>query len=441
MLSFLTRLGPFAPVIVFVAALTESAAFLGLIVPGELMVLVGGALAGTGGVPLPVILVAAITGAIAGDAIGYTFGRRYGVRLLERPAFSRFAPQVERAAHFLEHHGWWALVLARFASMLRAVVPFAAGAGKMPYAKFAVGNIIGSITWGAGVSGLGYWAGSRWSAVEAFVQRGGIGLAALLVAVGLLVVAARWLARNRPRVERAMASLRRHRLVGPLVALAVTTRGAPRPYLRVMPHLMIATAAVAVFAVGGLVDWSFVEARAIESVSRIDAAMAAFAAEASTLLRAVPWAAIGAAVILAVVGRLRPSLFVASSVAGALILSAVLERLTDRAYGPIDLELVIPDAGFPDVVATAAAALAMALAWPWGSGWVRGVTRISSGLLAVMLIVAARTFAQHAYPVDAIAGATLGMGIALWLGLWFDERVWNNLSLEPQPQPVHAAVA
>src|SRR5690606_37747339 len=103
--------------------------------------------------------------------------------------------------------------------------------------------------------------------------------------------------------------LRRHRLLGPLMAVAVTTRGAPRPYLRAMPHLMIATAAVTAFAVGGLVDWSFVEARAIESLGRVDPGMVASAAQVSTALRAVPWVAIGVAVLLAVVRRLPPSLF------------------------------------------------------------------------------------------------------------------------------------
>ncbi|MEO3778826.1 NUDIX domain-containing protein [Micromonospora sp. B11E3] len=62
----------------------EASTFLGLVVPGETVVLVGGALAHEGRLPLWAVVVAAFAGAVAGDQTGYLVGRRYGRRLLAR---------------------------------------------------------------------------------------------------------------------------------------------------------------------------------------------------------------------------------------------------------------------------------------------------------------------------------------------------------------------
>lgn len=63
MTRFLAAARPFAQLVVFLLAAAESAAFVGLVVPGELAVILGGVAAGTGSVSLWVMIPAAVGGA------------------------------------------------------------------------------------------------------------------------------------------------------------------------------------------------------------------------------------------------------------------------------------------------------------------------------------------------------------------------------------------
>ena len=182
--------GPFAPIAVFVLAAAESAAFVGVVVPGELAVILGGVAAGTGGVSLWLMIPAAIAGAIAGDSIGYRLGHRIGPALLSRPKMARVSSRMDAAASMLTERGWWALVVARFAAVLRAVVPFAAGMARMPYRKFLLGNAIGGMLWGATFTMVGYLAGANYPRVERWIRTGGLAVVVVLSLVGAIVWAA-----------------------------------------------------------------------------------------------------------------------------------------------------------------------------------------------------------------------------------------------------------
>ena len=69
---------------------------------------------------------AAVVGAIVGDSTGYYLGSRYGVWILASERFAKVAGRMDRAGALVTERGWLALVVARFTSFLRAVVPFAA---------------------------------------------------------------------------------------------------------------------------------------------------------------------------------------------------------------------------------------------------------------------------------------------------------------------------
>lgn len=67
-----------ALLVVFALPALESSAFLGFVFPGEMAVLLGGVAASQGHVPLAGVLAAGVVGAVAGDAVGYVVGRRWG---------------------------------------------------------------------------------------------------------------------------------------------------------------------------------------------------------------------------------------------------------------------------------------------------------------------------------------------------------------------------
>jgi membrane protein DedA with SNARE-associated domain len=59
-------------------ALLENAAFVGVLVPGEASVLLGGALAATGAVDIVALGAVVAVAATVGDSIGYSLGARWG---------------------------------------------------------------------------------------------------------------------------------------------------------------------------------------------------------------------------------------------------------------------------------------------------------------------------------------------------------------------------
>ena len=198
--NLLDSIGALVPLLVFVMAAGESAAFVGLFVPGELTVILGGVAAGTGRTSLTLVLVAAIAGGIVGDSIGYGLGHRFGATLLDRPRFARYRSHLDAAAALLERQGWWALVAARFAAVLRSLVPFAAGASRMRYSRFVPGNVAGAVLWGTAATLVGFFAGDRWPSVERWLRAGGLLVAGILLLAAAILLSARWVSHHRALV-------------------------------------------------------------------------------------------------------------------------------------------------------------------------------------------------------------------------------------------------
>src|SRR3954452_25070637 len=70
--------------LVFLLPALEASAFVGVVLPGEIGVVLGGVLANQGKLPLAAVLAAGIAGAIIGDSVGYGVGKRYGERVLRK---------------------------------------------------------------------------------------------------------------------------------------------------------------------------------------------------------------------------------------------------------------------------------------------------------------------------------------------------------------------
>ncbi|TMK80727.1 MAG: DedA family protein [Actinobacteria bacterium] len=173
-----------AVTLIFVLAALECSAFLGIIVPGEVAVIVGGVLAFQGRIPLWAAIVAAIVGASIGDSIGYVIGKRWGRRILHWASGRMIKPHhLEGAEAYLRRRGGSAVFLGRFTAALRVLVPSLAGMSNMHYPTFLVFNVAGAVAWGTGFTLLGYFAGASWRQVERTASRTG------LVLLGLVVVA------------------------------------------------------------------------------------------------------------------------------------------------------------------------------------------------------------------------------------------------------------
>jgi membrane protein DedA with SNARE-associated domain len=174
--------GPVLLLIVALLAYGETAMFAGLIVPGEIGMVVAGASAKAAGMPLPLVIAAGIVGAILGDTTSYWIGRTAGKHLICRwePVRKRVEPRLERAEAHFERRGGAAVFLGRFVGALRAVVPATAGMSRMPFHRFLAWNAAASIVWAGAIIGIGYTVGRQAASV---VDRYGLAVSAAIVVI------------------------------------------------------------------------------------------------------------------------------------------------------------------------------------------------------------------------------------------------------------------
>jgi membrane-associated protein len=184
--------------LVFLIPALEASTLLGVVLPGEVTVLLGGVVAHEGRLSLAAVIATAAGGAVIGDNIGFLIGRRYGVSLTSRLPRRLLRPRdVARASSMVRRLGGWAVVVGRFISPLRTLVPGLAGMGGMHYREFALYNVAGGLLWAAAVAILGYLAGAGYRIVE---QRLGLGTEILVGLVAIAGVVGLLRARRR-RVE------------------------------------------------------------------------------------------------------------------------------------------------------------------------------------------------------------------------------------------------
>jgi membrane protein DedA with SNARE-associated domain len=190
--------------LLFTLPALEAPAFLGLVLPGELALLLGGVLAEQDRIPLAAAVAVGTAGALAGDAVGFWIGRRWGPRLVASRLGRRVGPaRLHRVEALLLRGGGRALFVGRCTAGARVVLPGLAGMLGLRYRTFALWTGAAAVLWSVAHVLLGYLAGAGWRHVHHLTGRVGLGLAAALVAA----LAVAWLvrrpapARREPPVE------------------------------------------------------------------------------------------------------------------------------------------------------------------------------------------------------------------------------------------------
>jgi undecaprenyl-diphosphatase len=180
----------------FLLPALEAPAFLGLVLPGELALLLGGVLAHQDRIPLVAALAVGVAGAVAGDTAGYWIGRHWGPRLLTSGLGRRVGPaRLHKVEGLLLRGGGLGLVVGRCTAGARVVLPGLAGMLGLRYRTFAVWTGVAATIWAAGHVLLGYAAGAGWRQVHQLTGRVGIALAGAV----MVALAVAWLPRRRAR--------------------------------------------------------------------------------------------------------------------------------------------------------------------------------------------------------------------------------------------------
>lgn len=176
-------------VLVFGLPALESSIFLGFIFPGETSVVLGGVLAAEHRFPVWESGLLAALGAVVGDSVGFWVGRRFGEPLLAKvPERLLSKTQRDRAVGFVQRRGALGVVVGRFTTVLRVLVPGIAGMAEMPYRRrFLPANVVGGVGWAALYTALGYVAGKNYSSVltSASLTSTAVLVAIVVLALGL----------------------------------------------------------------------------------------------------------------------------------------------------------------------------------------------------------------------------------------------------------------
>ena len=145
----------------FIVVFCETGLVVTPFLPGDSLLFVAGAIATQDAMNIHLMVILLIIAAILGDAVNYSIGRFFGVRLFANPDSKIFRRRhLEITQTFYARHGGKTIILARFVPIVRTFAPFVAGMGHMPYRRFAAYNVVGAIAWVTLFSYAGYFFGN-----------------------------------------------------------------------------------------------------------------------------------------------------------------------------------------------------------------------------------------------------------------------------------------
>ena len=146
----------------FVVIYLETAVILAFFIPGDTLLFTAGLIVATS-TDLNILTTATIVAlaAFLGDQTAYRLGRHFGYGYITSKNKNSLNLLLSKAEIFYERHGISSMFLARFYPWFRTLIPFLAGVSRMNPVKFGVVNLLSAISWGFGITYLGYFANSN----------------------------------------------------------------------------------------------------------------------------------------------------------------------------------------------------------------------------------------------------------------------------------------
>ncbi len=132
---------------VFLAAIVEALAVVGILIPGTPILMTVAGAAAMAGQPMLPFLAVSIIGAVIGDFLSFWVGKRFSLRLRGVWPFSRRPILMDNAEHFFDRYGIYSVALCRFVPVLRSTVPLVAGMAGMRQRRFVFANVVSAFVW------------------------------------------------------------------------------------------------------------------------------------------------------------------------------------------------------------------------------------------------------------------------------------------------------
>jgi membrane protein DedA with SNARE-associated domain len=226
--------GQWTYLVVGAFAFLETGAFVGLVAPGETIVLAGGVIAGQGEIKLLPLIAIVWGSAILGDTTSFFIGRRLGRGFMLRhgPRLGITEARLEQVESYFERHGGKTILIGRFIGLVRALAPFIAGSSGLPYRRFIPFSVVGTGLWSTLFCVLGY---VFWQSFDKVAHVAGQATLAFGVVVSVVVGGVYTYRRLRDEEERRrfqswLERQGRKPVLRPLFALArLLWRGVLRP--------------------------------------------------------------------------------------------------------------------------------------------------------------------------------------------------------------------
>ncbi|GIK77809.1 MAG: phosphatase PAP2 family protein [Acidobacteria bacterium] len=425
-------LGSWTYLIVGVLAFLETGAFVGLVAPGETVVVLAGAVAGQGATSVTVTIGIVWLCAFLGDSCSYLLGERLGRDwVLRHGPRLRITPErFRQVEEYFASHGGKTILVGRFIGIVRALAPFVAGSSRMPYRQLAPYSVLGTGMWATLFTLLGFYASKNIEAVLSNSEHALLAFAAIVAVIVGGIVAWRWLrvAANRARLAAAME--RRPLLRG---ALALGRRLEPQARFladRLTPGGLglELTTALAALAVGSYVTIAYAltvadapgpttgDATAADFVSHIRTDWLVSIAEVVTALGS--WGVVIPATALAAIWlaarRAWPELLVL--VAGTVAIFALTDAMKEWVARPRPAGSLVETSGYayPSGHASHAvvyAWIALTVAIRVRPGMRNGSALVVAGLLLAAAIGLSRVYLGAHYMSDVSGGWALGVAV------------------------------
>jgi membrane protein DedA with SNARE-associated domain len=172
---------------VFLGTLGENTAFLGLLLPGNSLALLGALYARLGILNLGWVIFLASLGTVLGYHIDYLFGRfvlahaatRWSSGKLGRSI--RLAGRLRMARMLLRKHGGKAILMSHLVGHLRSFVALSAGMTRMNYRRFLGYEVVAAFVWNTAFCFLGYLLAGEIDRLQLLIERTGWMLLGVLV--------------------------------------------------------------------------------------------------------------------------------------------------------------------------------------------------------------------------------------------------------------------
>ncbi len=170
-------------------------------IPGDMIVVFGGYLAGLGTLSFPVVVLLSTLGGALGFMTVYAVGRRYGPAVLERATWLP-EEQVDRARAWIRRWGYGVVAANRFLSGARSVISLTVGMAHMDPWKTAGWATFSAAVWTTLIVYAGYVVGENWEVVGGYLRTYGRIVLGVLLLIALVQFGRWWYGRRNGK-ERA----------------------------------------------------------------------------------------------------------------------------------------------------------------------------------------------------------------------------------------------